>query len=34
MDGTGHEMSDNPGTYIGTAMLDGGNLVFHVYEPA
>lgn len=32
--GTGHEMPDNPGAYIGTAMLHGGSLVFHVYEPA
>lgn len=30
--GTGHQMPDDPGTYIGTAMLAGGHLVFHVYE--
>jgi hypothetical protein len=31
--GTGHEMPDDPGTYIGTASLSGGRLIFHVYEP-
>lgn len=30
--GTGHEMADQPRTYIGTVVLSGGALVFHVYE--
>lgn len=30
--GTGHDMPDDPVTYIGTAMLSGGRLVFHIYE--
>jgi hypothetical protein len=30
--GTGHELPDNPGTFIGTVQLHGGALVFHVYE--
>lgn len=30
--GTGQEMPDDPGTYIGTAMIDDGRFVFHVYE--
>jgi len=33
--GTGHDMPFEPSverTYIGTAMLNGGALVFHVYE--
>ena len=29
--GTGHEMPENPGSYLGTAMLEGGRFVFHVY---
>ena len=32
--GTGHAMPDNPGTYIGTFQLQGGDLVFHTYEDA
>ena len=31
MYGTGHEMPNNNGEYIGTIYTDGG-LVFHVYE--
>lgn len=30
--GTGHLMPDEPGSYIGTFMLDGGALVFHAYD--
>jgi len=30
--GTGHRMPDDPGAYIGSFMLDGGALVFHVYD--
>lgn len=30
--GTGDPLPDNPGNYLGTAMLMGGALVFHVYE--
>jgi len=30
--GTGHPMPDDPGSYIGTFMLHGGALVFHVYD--
>lgn len=30
--GTGHNMPDDPGTYLGTAMLMGGMLVYHLYE--
>ena len=32
--GTGHDMPDNPGVYIGTFQLKGGDLVFHVFEVA
>lgn len=31
--GTGHPMRDLPGRFIGTFMLQGGSLVFHVFEP-
>lgn len=30
--GTGHPLSDNLGTYIGTFQIEGGALVFHVFE--
>ena len=30
--GTGHEISDNPRTYVGTFQLSAGLLVFHVFE--
>ena len=30
--GTGHDVSDDPGTYIGTFQLHGGGLVFHGFE--
>jgi hypothetical protein len=30
--GTGHPMPDSPGAYIGTFMLAGEALVFHVYS--
>lgn len=30
--GTGHPMPEAVREYIGTAMFDGGGLVFHVYE--
>jgi hypothetical protein len=32
--GTGHDMPDDPGTYIGTTSFRGGALIFHVYESA
>ena len=30
--GTGHDMPDDPGEFVGTALMDGGSLVFHVFE--
>jgi len=30
--GTGHNMPDDPGEYVGTFQQLGGNLVFHVFE--
>ena len=30
--GTGHELPDNPGKFIGTFQLFDGDLVFHVFE--
>lgn len=30
--GTGNPMPDDPGSYIATFQLDGGELVFHVFE--
>ncbi len=30
--GTGHRVLDTAGAYIGTYQLDGGELVFHVFE--
>lgn len=30
--GTGHEGAPDRGTYIGTFQLQGGSLVFHVFE--
>lgn len=30
--GTGHQMPDDPGTFIGTYLVDGGALVFHLFE--
>jgi hypothetical protein len=30
--GTGHATPDDPGEYIGTFQIDGGHLVFHVFE--
>lgn len=30
--GTGHPIPDEPGTHIGTFQVDGGTLVFHVFE--
>ncbi len=30
--GTGHPMQESVRVYIGTAMMEGGSLVFHVYE--
>jgi hypothetical protein len=30
--GTGHELPDNPGRYIGTAQFANGSLVLHAYE--
>lgn len=32
--GTGHTLPEMPGYFLGTALIDGGNLVFHVYEAA
>lgn len=30
--GTGHDVPDDPGEYIGTFQAFGGDLVFHVFE--
>lgn len=30
--GTGHLLPDEPGTYIGTFQLNGGSLVFHLFD--
>lgn len=30
--GTGHQMPDDPGRYIGSIMLQDGDLIFHIYE--
>ncbi len=30
--GTGQSVADNPMKYLGTAKLDNGNLIFHVFE--
>lgn len=30
--GTGHDMPDDPGTYIGTTIHLGGSLVLHTFE--
>lgn len=30
--GTGNPLPDNPGEYIGTFQMRGGDLVFHVFE--
>jgi len=30
--GTGHPIDPNAGKYIGTLMLAGGRLVFHIFE--
>ena len=30
--GTGHEIPDDPGRYIGTFQIDDGAFVFHVYD--
>lgn len=30
--GTGHELPDNPGTFVGTFQLEDGQLVFHVFD--
>jgi len=30
--GTGHELPDNPGKFIGTFQLFDGDLVFHLFE--
>jgi hypothetical protein len=32
MYGTGRELPENPGDYIGTVQLNDGQLVLHVYE--
>jgi len=34
MYGTGHIIHKDPGTFIGTFQMDGGELVFHVFDPA
>jgi hypothetical protein len=31
--GTGNALSAEPGRYLGTALLEGGRFVFHVYDP-
>lgn len=30
--GTGHNMPQEPGEYVGTFQLHGGSLVFHVFD--
>ena len=30
--GTGHDLPDEPGQYVGTFQMLGGNLAFHVFE--
>jgi hypothetical protein len=30
--GTGHPVPDDPGKYLGTFQLNGGMLVFHLFE--
>jgi hypothetical protein len=30
--GTGHDLPDDPGQYVGTFQMNGGALVFHVFE--
>ena len=30
--GTGHDLTDEPGQYVGTFQMHGGALVFHVFE--
>jgi hypothetical protein len=30
--GTGHPVDTHPGAYVGTYQLDGGALVFHVFD--
>jgi hypothetical protein len=30
--GTGHQVPDNPGRYLGTFQLKGGMFVFHLFE--
>lgn len=32
--GTGHPMPSDPGVFIGTFQLDGGALIFHLFECA
>jgi hypothetical protein len=32
--GTGHDMPDNPGKYIGTFQVAEGRYVFHLFIPA
>jgi hypothetical protein len=33
MYGTGHKLASHPGRFISTFQMDGGRLVFHVFEP-
>jgi hypothetical protein len=30
--GTGHDLPDDPGQYVGTFQMKGGALVFHLFE--
>ena len=30
--GTGHSVPENPGEYLATFQMDGGSLVWHVFE--
>jgi hypothetical protein len=30
--GTGHKMDSHPGKFVGTFQVNGGSLVFHVFE--
>lgn len=32
--GTGHDLPADPGRFVGTFQINGGALVFHVFQPA
>lgn len=33
MYGTGHQIPNDPGKYIGTFQIEDGKLIFHIFEP-